>query len=727
MHGLAKSVVWLPPAATVVAALKEGRELMRLMIANLMAASMLIGVGASAKGPLSAVPTAASSSAPMIGVAWYPEQWPEARWEKDLSLMQTAHVGFVRIGEFAWSRMEPREGDIELDWLDRAIRAAERHGIKVVLGTPTAGPPAWLTSSYPQTLGTRADGTRDRHGGRHQANEFDATFGMLAHRLVKRMALRFGNDPNVIAWQIDNEPGGDDFGEATRASFRAWLKRRFGSLDALNARWTTAYWSQTYSDWSQLQPPTKEANPGLRLVWREFLSEANRAFLRGQRDIIRAHAAPRQRITTNLWIDGRAKTSATFTAELDESDLYELNADLDFASWDVYVGSGHLDPERLGLTHDIVRGLLRRNFWVMETQPGAVNWSVANNSLDKGEVRALAWHAVAHGADAVAYWQWRSALNGQEQYHGALVGADGAPSPVYGEIAQVAAEFGHAASALAGTQVVSSVAMINDYPSRWAVAWQQFTQDFIPANAMFDYYRPLHSFARSVDVVAATAPLGAYRLVVAPALNVLTRAAADNLAVYVRAGGHLVLGARSGMKDDDNALWPERQPGPLAELLGASVSQWYALDRQVPVAGGWGEGNAVTWAERIEVKAADTRVMLRYGAGNGWLEGQPAAVTRRIGRGSITYIGASLDSKLTASIVRRLASESGVVSVLPDLPEGIDAGVREGGGRRVLILGNYAAKPRRVTLPRPMRDVLAGGEKQSILLERYGVSVLEAR
>lgn len=700
---------------------------MRLTIANLMAASILIGAGAAAKAPLPASPAAASASAPMVGVAWYPEQWPEARWEEDLALMEAAHVGFVRIGEFAWSRMEPRDGDIQLDWLDRAIRAAERHGIKVVLGTPTAAPPAWLTSTYPQTLGTRADGSRDQHGGRHQANEFDDKFGMLTRRLVERMAQRFGGDRNVIAWQIDNEPGGDDFGQGTRASFRAWLKRRYRSLDTLNARWTTAYWSQTYSDWSQLQPPTKEANPGLRLSWRLFLSEENRAFLRGQRDVIRAHAAPRQRITTNLWIDSRAKTSATFTAELDEADLYELDADLDFASWDVYVGSGHLDPERFGLTHDIVRGLLRRNFWVMETQPGAVNWSVANNSLDKGEVRALAWHAVAHGADAVAYWQWRSALNGQEQYHGALVGADGAPAPVYAEIAQVAAEFGRAAPALAGTTVISHIALINDYPSRWAVAWQQFTQDFIPANAMFDYYKPLRSFARSVDVVATTAPLGGYRLVIAPALNVLTRAAADNLAGYVRAGGHLVLGARSGMKDDDNALWPQRQPGPLAELLGAGVSQWYALDRQVPVTGEWGDGSAVTWAERIEVRAADTRVMLRYGAANGWLDGQPAAVTRRVGRGSITYLGASLDPTLTASIVRRLAGESGVAPVLPDLPDGVDASVREGGGRRVLILGNYATTPRRVTLPRPMRDVLAGGETRSVLLQRYHVSVLEAK
>lgn len=697
------------------------------VLAVVLAGASTAGVGAPATLPRSSSVATTATQAPMVGVSWYPEQWPEARWEQDLALMQAAHIGFVRIGEFAWSNIEPRAGDFQLDWLYRAIRAADRHGIKVVLGTPTAAPPAWLTSAYPGVLRTRANGMRDKHGGRHQANNFDPQFRRLAARVVTQLAQRFGNDPAVIGWQIDNEPGGDDYGDGTRTQFQAWLKRRYGTLDQLNARWATAYWSQTYSDWSQLPLPTGEGNPGLMLAWRVFLSESNRAYLRDQRDIIRAHAVPRQRITTNLWIDARAKTPTTYTSDFDETDLYTLNTDLDFASWDIYTGSGHFDPERFGLTHDIVRGLLGRNFWVMETQPGHVNWADNNIELDKGELRALAWHAVAHGADAVAYWQWRSALGGQEQYHGVIVGADGAPVPVYDEIRQVADEFGRAASALAGTSVVSQVAVLNDYPSRWAIGWQRFAQDFVPGNAIFDYYRPLHALARSVDVVADTAPLARYKMVVAPALNLLTAAASDNLIAYVRGGGHLVLGARSGLKDGDNALAPQRQPGALAALLGAHVAQWYALDRKVPVSGSWGEGSAATWAERLDVTAPDVKVTLRYGAANGWLDGQPAAVTRQVGRGSITYVGANLDAQLTAAIVRRLSVDSGVTSVLPELPDGVDAGIREGGGRKVLILSNYATVPRRIVLPHVMRDVLDGGETHSIELPRYGVKVLETK
>ena len=660
----------------------------------------------------------------MVGVAWYPEQWPEERWDRDLALMQAAHVGFVRIGEFAWSRMEPRDGDFQLDWLDRAVRAAERHGIRVVLGTPTAGPPAWLTSTFPETLRTRADGTLHGHGGRHQANVFNPRFRSLAGRIVDRMAARFGRDPNVIGWQLDNEPGGDDFSAATRSLFQRWLERRYGTLDSLNARWATRYWSQTYSSWSQLPIPAGEANPGLMLAWRLFLSDGNRAYLRDQLDVVRSRAAPRQRVTTNLWIDARAKDSSSYTPGLDELDLYTLNADLDFASWDVYVGSGHLDPERFGMTHDIVRGLLGRNFWVMETQPGTVNWSENNNSLDRGETRALAWHAVGHGADAVGYWQWRSALNGQEQYHGAIVGPDGTKMPIYDEVAQIADEFRRAAPALTGTTVAAPVALINDYPSRWAIGWQRFAKDSIPANAMFDYYKPLRAVARAVDVISAAKPIGGYGLVIAPALNLMTRATADNLVGYVRAGGHLVLGARSGMKDDDNGLWSQRQPGPLTALLGARVGQWYALERPVPVAGPWGAGTAATWGERLEPSAPDAEVVLRYGAGNGWLKGQPAAVTRRIGRGRITYIGANLDARLTESIVRRLSLSAGVSPPLPQLPDGVDAAFREGAGRRVLILTNYSAVTRRIALPQRMHDVLNAGDVSTVTLPRYGVAVL---
>jgi beta-galactosidase len=524
------------------------------------------------------------------------------------------------------------------------------------------------------------------------------------------MAEKFGHDQIVIGWQIDNEYANESYGEATQKQFQDWLKKKYGTLDELNRRWTTAYWSETYQDWNQIPIQEKYGNPGLLLNWKEFVSDRWRSYQKVQLDAIRAHAEPRQIITTNMmgWFDAY--------------DHYTVSQDLDFASWDNYVGSGHLDFVRNGATHDLTRGFLRKNFWVMETQPGFVNWHANNNSLDKGEVRAMAWHAIAHGSEAVEYWQWRSALNGQEQYHGVLVGADGTPVPLYDEVKQLGAEFEKAAPVLAGTTVKSEVAILNDYESRWAINWQRHNRAYDPINALVSYYGPLRALARSVDVVADTAPLGGYKLVVAPSLNVLTPAAVKNLEAYVRGGGHLVLGQRSGMKDADNSLYPQRQPGPLTELLGARVEQWYALEKDVPLEGDWGAGQGAMWAELLGVKAPDTKVLMRYGKSNGWLDGQPAAVTRKVGKGSITYIGAWLDDGERKKAAAWMLSESGVSAVMPELPEDVEVSVREGEGRHIVILENFG-DAKTIPLPREMTDVLKGGSVKSVPLERYGVGV----
>ena len=660
----------------------------------------------------SALPPAPRKPALLLGAAWYPEQWPESRWDADLQLMEAAHINFVRVGEFAWSTLEPSEGNYQLDWLEHAVRAAEKHHIAVVIGTPSAAPPAWLTTKYPQTLRTMENGRKDEHGNRQQFDWSDPKYRELARKIASKMAERFGHDPNVIGWQIDNEYANESYGDSTRTQFQDWLHAKYKTLDNLNTRWTTSYWSETYQDWRQIPIEEVHGNPGLLLNWKQFVSDTWRSYQKNQLDAIRAHADKRQTITTNMmgWFDAY--------------DHYTVSQDLDFASWDDYVGTGQLDVVRNGAAHDLTRGFLRKNFWVMETQPGFVNWSPDNNALNKGEVRAMAWHDIGHGAEAVEYWQWRSALNGQEQYHGTLVGADGSPVPLYDEVKQVGAEFEKAAPVLAGTTVESQVAVLQDYNSRWAINWQRHNKAFDPVDSLLSFYGPLRSLARSVDVVSDTAPLGSYKLVVAPALNVLTPAAAANLEAYVRGGGHLVLGQRSGMKDEDNTLNPQRQPGPLAELLGARVEQYYALDTTVPLDGTWGNGQDKIWAEQIGVKSPETQVLMRYGKSNGWLDGQPAAVTRKVGKGSITYIGAALDETTMKAAAQWMMADAGLQAIMPDLPSDVDVSIRSGNGKRVLILTNYGAEPHTIMLPQSMVDVLAGGTVSTVTLDQYGVAVL---
>ena len=650
-----------------------------------------------------------------LGTAWYPEQWPEERWDADLALMEKAGVRFVRVAEFAWSRMEPAEGHYDLDWLERATRAAERHHIAVVLGTPSAAPPAWLTQTYPETLRVNEDGRPDEHGNRQQFNWSNPKYRQLAREMAEKMAERFGHDPNVIGWQIDNEYAQESYDAGTKKLFQDWVKARYGTLDNLNARWTTSYWSETYQSWDQIPIQTKYGNPGLLLSWKRFVSDTWRSYQKNQLDAIRAHAEKRQWITTNMmgWFDGY--------------DHYTVSQDLDMASWDDYVGTGQLDPVRNGAAHDLTRGFLRKNFWVMETQPGFVNWSADNNALDKGEVRAMAWHDIGHGADAVSYWQWRSALNGQEEYHGTLVGADGTPVPLYSEVAQLGADFAKAGPALAGTTVVSQVAVLQSYDSRWALDWQRHNKAFDPISEIVQYYGAVRALAHSVDVLSPTADLKQYKLVVAPGLNVITPEIAKNLIGYVQGGGNLVLGQRSGMKNEDNGLAPERQPGPLAALLGGRVEQYYALDKAVPVSGDWGTGETKVWAEQLGVTDPATKVLMTYGKSNGWLDGQPAAITRKVGKGSITYIGADLGPEQMAAAAKWMVAQSGVTAPFGELPAGVDLYVRQGAGKEVWILVNFGEGSQTVAVPTGFEDVLKGGAVGSVTLAKEDVVVLERK
>jgi beta-galactosidase len=654
-----------------------------------------------------------------LGTAWYPEQWPESRWDADLALMEQAHIRFVRITEFAWSSMEPTEGDYRFDWIDHAIAAAAKHHIYVVLGTPTPAPPAWLTQKYPETLRIKEDGRQDQHGNRQQFNFANPKYRELARGIAEKMAQRYGHNPNVIGWQIDNEYANASYGPDVQKQFQDWLKARYVTLDNLNSRWTTAYWSETYTDWSQIPIEEKEGNPGLLLSWKRFVSDTWRSYQKNQLDVIRANSDHRQFITTNMmgWFDGY--------------DHYTVSQDLDLASWDDYVGRGHLDPYRNGAAHDLTRGFLRKNFWVMETQPGFVNWSPVNTTLDKGEVRAMAWHDVGHGADAVSYWQWRSDLSGQEELHGTLVGADGTPVPLYPEITQIGAEFAKAGSALAGTSVHSQVAILHSYDSRWAINWQRHNQNFDPIDQIVSYYKPLRQIAQSIDIIEPTAPLDGYKLVVAPGLAVLTDEAANNLIAYVKNGGHLVLGQRTAMKNGDNGLQPERGPGPLTALLGGRVDQFYAIDSKpedtVPVEGKWGTTTSTIWAEQLSTSEPDTEVLMRYGKSNGWLDGQPAAITRKVGKGRITYIGAWMDEKTMLTAARWMAETSGVTAAFGSVPEGVDVYPREGNGKKIFILVNFAKTPQTIALPSPMHSILDDKDLRTLSLDRYGVAILQAR
>jgi len=678
---------------------------------------LLLSIGTGrAQAQTSVQPKSAAAPPPiLLGTAWYPEAWPESRWPVDLDLMQKAHIHFVRVGEFAWSTLEPSEGDYHLGWLERAIDEAGQHGIYTVLGTPSAAPPAWLTEKYPQTLRTKKNGQKARHGNRAQFNWDNQKYRELVRDIDTRLAKRFGHNPYVIGWQIGNEYGNVSFDPQTQASFDAWLKNYYGTLANLNARWTTSYWSETYNNWDQIPIETTPGNPGLLLSWKRFVSDTWRSYQQNQLDALRQYAEPRQFITTNMmgWFLGY--------------DHSVVAKPLTMVAWDDYVGQGHFNPYQNGSADDLMRGLKRQNFWIMETQPGHVDWAPISNDLNKGEVRAMAWDNIGHGADAISYWQWRSAMNGQEQYHGTLIGADGKPIALYSEVAKEGKEFLEAGSALSGTSPRSQVAILHSYPSFWAINWQPQNVKYNPIKELLSYYKPLRIEAQSVDIIEPTDNLSQYKLVVAPGLNVISKAAAKNLISYVKNGGHLVLGQRTGMKTIDNALQPEQQPGPLVPLLGGRVAEYYALLHPVPIDGQFGENTSQLWAELLSTTSPDTKVLERYGKSNGWLNGKPAIITRKVGKGSITYVGVWMDDAGMAKLTHWMMSMSGVTPVFGPAPAGVDVNARYGKHHTVFVLVNLAPKQQTVPLPSAMQDVLHGGTVSSVSLPQYGVAVLSEK
>ena len=653
----------------------------------------------------------------LLGTAWYPEQWPEQRWDADLQLMQQAHMNVVRVGEFAWSTMEPSEGRFEFAWLDRAIALAAKHHITVVLGTPTAAPPAWLTATYPETLRVDEDGRRAEHGNRQQFSFTNPRYRQFAARIAFEMAKRYGHNPNVVGWQLDNELAAPSFDNSARQKFHEWLQHKYGPIAELNRRWTTAYWSQTYDNFDQIPVHARAENPALLLDWKRFVTDTWISYLQAQIDAIRPNIDARQFITTNTmhWNAG--------------FDHYLIHKNLDIAAWDDYFPDGHLDPILNAAEHDLVRGYKQKNFWLMETQPGFVNWGSVNASLPPGVTREMAWQAIGHGADAVLYWQWRSALNGQEQYHGSLVGPDGEPNPIYAEIQRFGAELERASPALAGTTLHADVAILHSYDSHWAIDFQKHTQKFDYVTQITDLYQAIQPTAQPIDIISPDAQLTRYKIVFAPALNVISESTAKHLLDYVEQGGHLVLGPRSAMKDEDDALQTNRQPGPLAAALGGRVVQFYALDQPVPITSPLASGTATVWAEVLAPTTSDTKVILTYAASPAtetWFANQPAALSRTYGKGTITYIGATLDPGLMRATVDTMLHEAGIQPILSNIPEGVEVNIRSTpGGKPIFILINYTNASQHITLPHAMQSILAGHEeKTTIDLEPHDVAVL---
>ncbi|MGD8397800.1 MAG: beta-galactosidase, partial [Anaerolineae bacterium] len=602
-------------------------------------------------------------------------------------------------------------------WLDRIIDILHSHGMQVVLGTPTAAPPPWLTTAYPQVL------PRDRHrrvrhpGGRRHYCPNSATYREQSRRIVTAMAERYGGDERVLGWQIDNEFGCYDTGrcycDTCAGRFRRWLQARYGSLEALNHAWGSVFWSAVYTDWQQVPLPwaaPSEHNPAHVLDFVRFGSDVTVEYQQIQVDILRK-LAPGQFVTHNLM---------PFHSR--ELDSYDLARPLDFVSWDNYHFYG-ATPAIVAASHDLYRGMKGRSYWVMEQQVGNVNWGAYNPTLRPGEVRLKVWQSIAHGADGVVYFRWRAARFGAELYHSGLLDHGGKPTRGYGEAREIGQALPELAGLLDGSGSEAAVAFLHDYPSRWSLDLQPHNQDLADdvafERAMMGPYEALWARHVPVHVLPARGDrdLSAYQLVVLPALNLVSREMAGRLAGYVAGGGTLVVTARSGFKDGAGQV-PGPPPGHLAALLGVTVAEFDSLPPDRPnrvcfVEGGRGAMPVTHWCEVLV--PAGARPLAVYETD--YYAGEAAATLHNRGRGRALYVGVLAGADFYTALFDWLLPLAGVQPLLPAdaAPPGVEVAARRGPAGRVLFVLNHNDAPATVYLPDAVADAVAGKSAGPVL------------
>lgn len=652
-----------------------------------------------------------------FGADYYPEHWPETRWPIDARLMQEAGFTVVRLAEFAWTRIEPSPGEYRFGWLDQVIDLLAGHGIRVILGTPTASPPAWLMNQDETLFRVQRDGRRHSYGNRRGYCPNHPRYHAHSRQIVTALAEHYAGNKNVIGWQIDNEFGDPCYCEICRRAFHQFLKEKYHTLDELNARWGTDFWSHIYTDWAQIPLPLEvisAVDPSLELDFRRFASESYVRYQQMQVDILR-EKCPSKPITHNFM---------EFSS--DQLNYFDLARPLDFVSLDSYprgFWSPKLapNPAHIALDLDAARGLKQKNFWMMEQQSGPSGAHTVGETPRPGEIRLWAYQSIAHGADAIVFFRWRTCRFGVEQYWHGILDHAGLPNRRYQEVKRMGQELRRLGE-IARTRLQAETAILVSYDSRFAFRAQ-------PNHPAFDYkqhirnlYAPLHRRQVAVDVIGETADFSAYRLLFAPALYVLPEALAEKLKAYVAGGGVLVLTARSGVKDENNLVVDLPLPGLLADLAGAVVEEYDSpapgmenhLEFDLP--GLTTRPSPTGWRDILRPTTA--QVIARYG--QDYYAGKPAIVLNRYGTGQALYIGTFGEETLYETLANWLLERANVTPVLA-LPAPLEVTRR---GDYYFVL-NHSAQPQTVMLPGRMFNLLTGQQVTTLALAAHDMAILK--
>lgn len=677
-----------------------------------------------------------------FGADYHPEHWvypydgteqePEAAWARDAELMVQAGMNVVRMGEFSWGLCEREEGNYDFAWLRRAMDVMAKAGLKLVLGTPTAAPPIWLSQKYPETLPVDESGLR-RHEGTRRAYCLNSDkYWEMSKKIVQAMAGALGNHPNLIAWQIDNGIGRHDteysFNPETQRDWQEWLKAKYETIDRLNNLMGLRFWGQVVSDWSQVPlPRTSPAphNPALLTDWRRFSSDTCVAYIRMQADLLR-ELTPNIPVTTGL---------RAFACDFDYFDMAEV---LDFVAIDSDAAVRARSSE-IACGIDLLRSLKKsgtkapdgeEGFWVMEQKAGAVIWEDVNSLVRPGGIRLFTYQLLSRGANGVLYFYWRQPRIGSEKFYGGVLTHDGTGrNRTYEEIKQIGEEFKRLAPVLKGSKVVAEACILLTYANHWALDQPRMPNKFFRQRDHIQlFYAALHDRNIPVDFARPTDDLSQYKLVIAPSLHMLSGGEADRLALYVHNGGTLIGTCNTGLVDEHHITPTSGCPHELVDLFGLEVLEFDTLppgeENHLHFKGIFPTSHlhpARLWCDLIEPK--ECQVIGTYT--KDFYTGKPAMTVNEFGQGKAVYVGTVSQQDFYYDLISWIRPQCNLFALLK-VPDAVEISLRQVGDTRIYFILNHQSTPVRLHFFKPTHDFLTDRKfSGNYDIQPHGILVLE--
>lgn len=663
------------------------------------------------------------------GGDYNPDQWPPEVWEEDMRLMKLARCNAMSVGIFAWARLEPEEGRFEFSWLDRIMDMLADNGAYAVLATPSGARPAWMSFKYPEVLRVRPDRRRNLHGRRHNHCPTSPIYRQKVRIINTELAERYKDHPALLLWHVSNEYGGECHCELCREAFRKWLKRKHQTLDDLNHAWWTAFWSHTYTDWSQIEPPSPVGETsvhGLNLDWRRFVTDQTIDFMLNETAPLREHT-PNVPLTTN------------FMGTYPGLNYWRMHPHLDVISWDNYPmwhgpRPDHELASQVAFVHDINRSLKGgKPFMLVESTPSMTNWMPVAKLKRPGMHLLSSLQAVAHGADTVQYFQWRKSRGCSEKFHGAVVGHCGHENTrVFRDVAQVG-EALKKLDPIIGTTVRPDVAIIYDWENAWAIedaAGPRRDKGYLQTCKR--HHRAFWKRGIPTDVLDMDQDLSRYKLLVAPMLYMVRPGVAERIERFVADGGVLVATYWSGIVDENDLCFLGGFPGPLRKVLGIrdeEIDALYDVDRNhvVPAPdnplGLRGEYEARDLCALVHTETAQSLATYK----TDFYAGRPALTVNRFGEGRAYYVASRNEQRFLSDLYGALARDLRLLRAIDaDLPEGVTAQLRTDRGTRYIFLMNFTPEPATVNLRGATYTDLLTSEPVSTraTLSPYGIMVL---